>query len=65
MSDTVRWYNRLAAWVWPWLCDPIQTLAIPVWQEEAEADMEALWESEQKMAAIDRPPTTTDDLLPF
>lgn len=45
MSPTVRWYNRLAAW----LCmhDPVVDwiikLAIPAWQAEAEVDIEELW----------------------
>lgn len=35
-----RWWNRLAAWLYSWINDPLVELATPVWMEEAEADLE-------------------------
>lgn len=36
----IRWFNRLAAWLYPHVTDPLMNLALPVWQAEADADAE-------------------------
>lgn len=50
MTIRVRWYNRLAAWLYEHnpLGDLLMELAIPVWQEQAEADLDEMWEAEQR-----------------
>lgn len=44
MSLRVRWYNRLAAWLYPVIADPLARLASPAWA--AEADIEDMWQAE-------------------
>lgn len=45
MSTPVRWYNRLAAWLYDRVADPLAGLAMPVWIEAAEADIEEQYEA--------------------
>lgn len=45
MSERVRWYNRFAAWLYARL-DWLMELALPVWEAEAEADIEQQWKDE-------------------
>lgn len=43
MADRARWWNRLAAWAYERLGVPLMTwlceLSVPVWSEQAEADL--------------------------
>lgn len=50
----VRWYNRLAAWLYEHnpVGDLLMELAIPVWEEQAEADLDEMWEREEAAAAM-------------
>ena len=45
MSAPVRWYNRLAAWLWERANELLTGLAMPVWIEQAEADGEEEYEA--------------------
>ena len=41
LRERIRWYNRLAAWVYEhadWVVD----LALPVWNAQAEQDLEEM-----------------------
>lgn len=51
MRNSVRWYNRLAAWVYELIQDALLSLAMPVWEEEAEDDAEEqYWEDQRALA---------------
>lgn len=43
----VRWYNRLAAWLYEVIAYPLMDLAMPLWDAEAEAEIEEMWREEQ------------------
>lgn len=43
MPDPVRWYNRLAAWLWERSNDLLLPLALPAWELDADRDAE-MWE---------------------
>ncbi|MGE0456445.1 MAG: hypothetical protein AB7I13_00145 [Vicinamibacterales bacterium] len=49
MADRVRWYNRLAAWLYGVIGEPLQQLAIPAWNEDAEdeEEIERRWQEHQ------------------
>jgi hypothetical protein len=46
-TPDIRWYNRLAAWLWERVNEPLMDLALPVWQAEAYADLEDEWEEDR------------------
>jgi hypothetical protein len=72
VSDRIRWYNRLAAWLWHPVGDRWLNLCAPVWGAEAESEDEpdepdwiddALWHARAEGynegladAGPDRPP---------
>ena len=58
MSARIRWYNRLAAWLYGVIAEPLLDLAVPVWVAEAEADIEEQWEAE-----AEHEPPWLDDAL--
>lgn len=53
MSEHTRWYNRFAAWLYPYVNEPLVSLALPVWQAEAEADIEQMYREEERQSLID------------
>jgi hypothetical protein len=63
----IRWRNRLAAWLYGVVGDPLMNLAVPVWTEEAERDFQEQYEAECRAAALDDPPPPYGgtDALPF
>lgn len=50
MAEPVRWYHRVAAWLWPWIGEPLMLLAEPVWEQEAEEEIESLYAAAELMA---------------
>lgn len=50
MKTRVRWYNRLAAWLYEHnsVGDLLMELAIPAWQEQADAEIEEMWDEEHE-----------------
>ena len=47
-APTVRWYHRLAAWLYGVIGEPLMELATPVWTEEADADLEEMHREEEE-----------------
>lgn len=42
MTIRVRWWNRLAAWLYERIAEPLAGLATPAWMYEAEAELEEM-----------------------
>ena len=65
MSRRIRWYNRLAAWLYDYVTSPLLDLASPVWEEEAEREIQAMYDDECADYAEKRRQAEAEGRLPF
>lgn len=56
MSDDarVRWWNRLAAWIYGVIGERLMDLAMPVWNEEADRELAELYAEDERQQALAR-----------
>lgn len=49
----IRWYNRLAAWLYEVISDPLLDLSGPVWQAQAAEDAEEQYQEDFFGSVVD------------
>jgi hypothetical protein len=54
VSGRVRWYNRLAAWIYETIAHPLCDLAMPVWDEMAERELAEMHAEDERQIALAR-----------